>query len=75
MNRGGTNTTDDSILRSIGCLIDEEHALHGSHRDSTTLAACERLAALQVGLDQCGGTSSRNDARDAPPTRMPFSPL
>jgi DNA-binding GntR family transcriptional regulator len=54
--RGRRNTmadhvTDQSVLKDIGRLVEEEHALHAS--TSLTDRERERLEQLKVQLDQC----------------------
>jgi hypothetical protein len=57
---------DADLIRRIGDLISEEHALHEQH-DGDTLGAVERqrLADLEVALDQCWDLLRQRRARRA----------
>jgi hypothetical protein len=55
---------DDDVVRRIDDLVDEEHKLHG-HGGALTEDDRERLAAIEVQLDQCWDLLRQRRARRA----------
>jgi hypothetical protein len=55
---------DDEVVRRIDDLVDEEHRLHG-RGPAMTDEDRERLAALEVQLDQCWDLLRQRRARRA----------
>lgn len=55
---------DDEVIRQIGSLVDEEHALEGaSGPEGLDAGATERLRQIEVALDQCWDLLRQRRAR------------
>jgi hypothetical protein len=55
---------DDEVIRRIGSLVDEEHALEGgSGPGGLDARAAERLRQIEVALDQCWDLLRQRRAR------------